>query len=617
MQNHINVRQRFDGRMSLFQITMAILLLLLFIRLVDLQLYEHEGLLLQANKNRINIVPILPTRGIITDRNGIGLALNHISYKIQVIPERIENIDETLSTLQQLMQWPDSQLAHIRKRIDKARSDRPVLLADKLPWNEVAPITARLHHLSGVDVIAGTHRYYPYDALTSHVIGYLSLAGPKDLRAGYLRTENVGRSGLEKVFESTLHGKPGSQQEEIDAKGRRVAVLKQTPPEIGSDIKLSIDVELQRVASKALGKRTGAVVVMDVQSGELLTLLSQPGFNTNHFITGLEHEKWQSWLKDFRKPLLNRTTQAAYPPASTLKIVTGLAGLRHHMPLATGRTTCPGYLELDDRNLRCWRREGHNHVSLHKAIVRSCDVYFYELGDQLGMQRLTDEARLWGFGEQTGVILTPEARGTLPSPEQQLKSGRLRAWYRGETMITAIGQGLTTVTPLQMARFAAAIANGGKILAPTLLANSDPVLIRTVDVEPEHLLKTRQAMRDVIAEPKGTAHWSLNWAKWPIAGKTGTAQVVAMAQDDDEEANKTPELNRHKDHAWFMGYAPFDNPKVAFSVFVEHGGHGGSDAAPVAAAIIKQLAKHEAEKKLEQEKIMQKEAMKAEALETL
>jgi len=441
MQNHINVRQRFDGRMSLFQVTMAILLLLLFIRLVNLQLYEHEGLLLQANKNRINVVPVLPTRGIITDRNDIGLALNHISYKIQVIPERIENIDETLSALQQLMQWPDAQLAHYRKRIDKARSDRPVLLADKLPWREVAPITARLHHLSGVDVIAGTHRYYPYDELTSHVIGYLSLAGPSDLKAGYLRTENVGRSGLEKAYESTLHGKPGSQQEEIDANGRRVAVLKQTPPEIGRDIKLSIDVELQQAASKALGERTGAVVVMDVHSGELLTLLSKPGFNTNHFITGLEHEKWQSWLKDFRKPLLNRTIQAAYPPASTLKIVTGLAGLRHHMPLATGSTTCSGYIELADRNLRCWRREGHGHVSLHKAIVRSCDVFFYELGDQLGMQRLTDEARLWGFGEQTGIILTPEARGTLPSPEQQLKSGRLRAWYRGETMITAIGQG--------------------------------------------------------------------------------------------------------------------------------------------------------------------------------
>lgn len=590
MPSHINVRQRFDGRMVLFQIAMVVLLLMLFIRLVNLQLYEHEGLLLQANKNRLNIVPVLPTRGIITDRHGIGLAVNHISYKIQVIPERIENLDETLTALQQLMHWPDSQLVHIKRRIHKARSDRPVLLADKLPWRVVAPITARLHHLTGVDVIAGTHRYYPYDELTSHVIGYLSLAGPKDLKVGYLRTENVGRSGVEKAFESTLHGKPGTQQEEIDAKGRRVAVLKQTPPEIGRDIKLSIDVELQQIASKALGKRTGAVVVMDVHSGELLTLLSKPGFNTNHFITGLEHEKWQSWLNDIRKPLLNRITQAAYPPASTLKIVTALAGLRHHMPLATGSTTCRGYLELADRNLRCWRSEGHGHVTLHKSIVESCDVFFYKLGDQLGMQQLTDEARLWGFGEQTGIILTPEARGTLPLADQQLINGRVRSWYRGETMITAIGQGFTTVTPLQMARFAAAVANGGKVLSPALLANSKPTIVREIDVDPDHLSKIQQAMRDVIAEPKGTAHWSLNWAKWPIAGKTGTAQVIAMAQDD-EEADTVPELDRHKDHAWFMGYAPFDDPKVAFAVFVEHGGHGGSAAAPVAAAIVKYLAR--------------------------
>jgi penicillin-binding protein 2 len=336
---------------------------------------------------------------------------------------------------------------------------------------------------------------------------------------------------------------------------------------------------------------------MDVHTGKLLTLLSKPGFNTNHFITGLEQEQWQSWLKDFRKPLLNRTTQAAYPPASTLKIVTGLAGLRNHIPLATGHTQCDGQLELADRDLRCWRREGHDHTNLHKSIVQSCDVYFYELGDQLGMHRLIEEAQLWGFGEQTGIILTPESRGALPTPEQQLRNGRTRPWYRGETMIAAIGQGSSTVTPLQMARFAAAIANGGTILEPKLLDNSDTTVVRTVDVDSKHLDMVRQAMRDVIADPKGTAHWTLNWTPWPIAGKTGTAQVIAMAQDDENgETERVPELDRHKDHAWFMGYAPFDDPQVAFAVFVEHGGHGGSDAAPVAAALVKYLAKQHDDK---------------------
>jgi penicillin-binding protein 2 len=593
MLNQFDVRQRFEGRITIFQVVAAVLLLLLFARLVNLQLYEHEGLLLQADKNRLNVVPLLPTRGIMTDRNGIGLAINHISYTVQMIPERVEDLDDTLAALQQLLVWNEQQLKNIRDRIRHARRDRPVLLADKLIWDHVAPVAARLHLLSGIDVVAGTHRYYPYDELTSHLIGYLSLAVPKDLKKGYLRTETVGHRGLEKIYEPSLHGAPGSQQEEIDARGRRVSVLKQIPPVIGENIQLSIDVGLQQAASQVLGNRTGAVVVMDVHSGKLLTLLSKPGFNTNHFITGLEHEKWQSWLQDPRKPLLNRTTQAAYPPASTMKMVAAFAGLRHHIPLATGSTECPGYLELADRNLRCWNRKGHKHVTLHKSLVRSCDVYFYEMGDQLGMPRLTEEAKLWGFGEQTGVALTPEARGILPPAERQVPNGRPRQWYRGETMITAIGQGHSTVTPLQMARFAAAIANGGKVLVPQLLESSEPIILRTVDVKPEHLSKVRNAMRDVIADPKGTAHWTLNWTPWDIAGKTGTAQVVTMAQDDEEEKNSVPELDRHKDHAWFMGYAPFDKPKVAFAVFVEHGGHGGSDAAPVAAAMVRYLAKQE------------------------
>jgi penicillin-binding protein 2 len=595
MLNQLDIRQRFEGRMLLFQVAMAILLLLLFARLINLQLYQHEGLLLQADKNRINVVPLLPTRGVITDRNGKGLALNHVSYQVQMISERIEDMEETLATLQHLLGWNEQQISNIRKRISQARSDRPVLLMDKLDWKSVAPLAARLHHLSGVNVVAGTHRYYPYGELTSHLVGYLALSGPKDLKRGFLRTESVGRSGLEKTFESSLHGILGTQQEEIDARGQRIAVLKQFPPTIGENVRLSIDVELQQTASDALGNRTGAVVVMDVHSGELLTVLSKPGFNTNHFITGLEHEQWQAWLKDPRKPLLNRTTQAAYPPASTMKMVTAFAGLRHKLPMATGSTQCPGYLELADRKLRCWRRKGHKRVTLHKGLVQSCDVYFYKLGDQLGMQRLVDEARMWGFGEQTGVIITPEARGSIPGPKKQLYDGRTRAWYRGETMITAIGQGLTTVTPIQLARFAAAIANGGKILQPSLYADSEPTIIREVEVEEKHLAAIRKGMRDVIADPKGTAHWVLNWAPWTIAGKTGTAQVVTMAQDDEEES-AAPELNRHKDHAWFMGYAPYDNPKVAFAIFVEHGGHGGSDAAPIAKAIVSKLAQQEQER---------------------
>lgn len=594
MLNQLETRRRFERRITIFYVAMILLLMGLMGRMVILQWIEHEGFRLQADQNRVNVVPVLPTRGTISDRFGTGLAINHISYRVQIIPERVGDMAHTLSVLRELFDWSEHEQANIEKRLHKARSDRPALLQDKLQWQQVAPLSARLHHLPGVDIVAGTHRHYPHGELTSHLIGYLSLARENDLKSGYHPTEYVGRSGLERVLEAQLHGRPGSQREEVNAHGRRVAVLGKTAPQMGENIRSTLDIRLQQAASKALGERTGAVVVMDIQTGEVLTLLSQPGFDTNHFITGLEYEQWQQWLNDSRKPLLNRTTQAAYPPASTLKVVTGLAGLRHRIPLASGHSQCDGHLELADRNLRCWKRTGHQHVTLHSALVESCDVYFYELGDALGMPRLGDEIRLWGFGEKSDIILSPEARGYVPPHEQTMRNGRTRSWYRGETMITAIGQGATTVTPLQMARFAAAIANGGRILKPRLIAGEAPEVVRQVPLDTEHLEQVRLAMRGVVAEAHGTAHAALARAPWQVAGKTGTAQVVAMAQDDEEKQDG-PVLDRHKDHAWFMGYAPFDAPQIAMAVFVEHGGHGGSDAAPVAAAIVRELAGRTAE----------------------
>jgi len=593
MFSQLDIRQRFEGRMWFFQISMFALLLILLFRMVNLQFLQHEGLMLQAENNRLNVVPILPTRGTITDRFGIGLAVNHISYRLTMIPERIENIDALITQLTSMMQWTPSQVKRIKKRIKRSRKDRPVLLQDKLTWQQVAPLSARLHRFPGLDVKAGTHRFYPYKELTSHLIGYLSLARNKDLEKGFLRNEYIGRSGLERSFEKRLHGILGSQQEEVDAHGRRIAVLQQTPSSMGDDIHLSLNVRLQEVAAKVMGKRTGAVVVLDVHNGEVLTLLSTPGIDTNQFTLGLEQKQWQEWLNNDQRPLLNRTTQAAYPPASTWKLVSSFAGLHHQSPLATRSTQCKGFIQLADRKMRCWKRKGHQKVNMHDAIMHSCDVYFYKLGDQLGMQNLNAEARLWGFGEATGVPLPPESRGHLASNMQHLYNGRERHWSRGINMITAIGQGQTTVTPLQMARFAAAIANGGDILRPHLEIGKEPEIIRHVNVNPENLKHIQKAMYDVANKPGGTAYYRLRHAAWKIAGKTGTAQVVSMSQDDDGKKNKAPEINKHKDHAWFMGYAPYKNPKIAFAIIVEHGGHGGSAAGPIAKAIVKELAKEE------------------------
>jgi len=555
---------------------------------VNMQLFKHDQYLLQSDRNRINVVPVLPERGIITDVEGRGLALNRVAYQVLIIPERVEDVQQTLGELAAILDWSDSKTDSLGRRIRRSRPDRPVLLADKLQWPQVSPLAARLHHFPGIDVQASTYRYYPYGSLTSHLIGYISLATAKDLERGYLANEFVGRTGVERAFEARLHGKPGSQQEEVDVHGRRVAVLKRTPPQMGENIRLSLDVELQQVASDALGERTGAVVVMDVHTGKLLVLLSKPGYNTNRFITGLEYAQWSDWLEDPRKPLVNRTIQAAYPPASTFKLVASLAGQRHHIPLAMGKAYCSGYLKLADRKLRCWRRQGHGHVSMHDAIVQSCDVYFYELGDQLGMPQLSAEAQRWGFGQKTGIVLSPETRGNIPG----MLSPPKHRWRRGITMISSIGQGAVTATPLQVARFAAAIANGGTLFEPVLDADAASRVVRRIDVDNAQLQRIRQAMHDVTATPKGTAYYRMLGLPWSVAGKTGTAQVVAMAQNDKKAT--VPEYDFHKDHAWFMGYAPFENPQIAFAVFVEHGGHGGSAAGPVAAAIIRAVAEKRA-----------------------
>ncbi|PJA32341.1 MAG: penicillin-binding protein 2 [Zetaproteobacteria bacterium CG_4_9_14_3_um_filter_53_7] len=596
-KNELESRQRFDMRMLFFYAATPILLGLLGLHVLQLQWLEHEKLALQADHNRLNIVPVLPVRGEIVDRQGKGLAVNRIAYQVQLIPERVKDLDVTLKMLSGMLHWSPAKLAYIHKRIKHSRPDRPVLLDDKLQWLQVSPIAARLHHLPGVDVEAGSFRQYPYAGLTSHLIGYLSLARKTDTDDGYLANEFIGRTGVERSYESLLHGSLGYQQEEVDAHGRRISVSKRTSPAMGQQLRLALDVEVQQAASDALGDRTGSVVVLDVRTGEVITLLSKPGYDTNRFITGLESEQWQEWLNNVEKPLLNRATQAAYPPASTFKVVTGLAGLKAGSHLANGHTTCPGYLELADRNLRCWKRTGHGQVALDYAVIQSCDVYFYKLADQIGMAAISEAALEWGLGERTGIDLPPEARGTVPTQRPYMmeamknNSSKRDKWFRGETMIAAIGQGTLTATPLQMARLAASVANGGRVLKPLLQAGDEPVLMHQAQVDPKHLKTIQAAMRGVVEKPYGTAYRALAHAAWPVAGKTGTAQVIKMSQDD-EKKGYTPEQisRRHQDHAWFMGYAPYENPQVAIAVFVEHGGHGGSDAAPVAAAVIEVLA---------------------------
>ncbi|RLL53517.1 penicillin-binding protein 2 [Mariprofundus sp. EBB-1] len=597
LNKQLETRQRFNVRMVCFFAATPVFLGLLLFQIMQLQWFEHEKYQLQADQNRLNIIPLLPVRGEIIDAQGKGLAINHIDYRVTLIPERVKDLDATLHTLAQALHWTDDKVRLLHKRIKHTRPDRSVLLDDKLKWSDVSPLSARLHHYPGINVEAGSYRQYPFAELTSHIIGYLSLANAGDVDDGFLPSEFIGRTGIEKSFETSLHGHLGHQREEVDALGRRIAVINSKPPIMGETIQLALDTDIQQAASDALGERTGAVVVMDVHSGGVIALLSKPGYDTNRFITGLESAQWQSWLNNPEKPLLNRATQAAYPPASTFKLVTGLAGLDHGSHLAEGSSFCPGYIEFSDRKLHCWKRRGHDSVNLHKALVESCDVYFYQLADQLGMGIISDTAQAWGLGEKTQIDLAPESRGIIPAQSPYMMAAikntqsRRKKWFRGETMITGIGQGALTTTPLQIARLAAAIANGGSILKPQVLAHIPAEVLHQVKVKPEHLQMIRSAMRDVVLSNKGTAHRALNKAVWTSAGKTGTAQVIKLSKNKSIDKDI---LRHHKDHAWFMGYAPYENPQIAIAVFVEHGGHGGSDAAPVAAAVIQAMATKQA-----------------------
>ncbi len=596
----LEVRQRFNVRMVYFFAATPLFLGILLFQIMQLQWFEHEKYRLQADQNRLNIIPILPVRGEIIDAQGRGLAINHIDYRVSLIPERVENLEMTLHTLAQALHWTDDKVTLLRKRIKHTRPDRSVLLDDKLQWSDVSPLAARLHHYPGINVEAGSYRQYPFSELTSHIIGYLSLANAGDVEAGFLPSEFIGRTGIEKSFEAYLHGRLGHQREEVDAHGRRIAVINRKAPTMGKTIQLALDTDIQQAASDALGERTGAVVVMDVNTGGIIAMLSKPGYDTNQFITGLESAQWQEWLNNPEKPLLNRATQAAYPPASTFKLVTGLAGLDQSSQLAEGSTYCPGYVEFSDRKLHCWKRAGHETVTMHKALVQSCDVYFYQLADQLGMGVISDAALDWGLGEKTEIDLPPESRGIIPAQSPYMMAAikstqsRRKKWFRGETMITGIGQGALTTTPLQIARLAAAIANGGYILKPQVLAHRPTEVLHQVNVKAEHLQIVRSAMRDVVLSSAGTAHRALNQAAWTSAGKTGTAQVVKLSTKKKNKLSEEEIQRHHKDHAWFMGYAPYENPQIAITVFVEHGGHGGSDAAPVAAAIIQAMAEKQA-----------------------
>jgi len=588
---------------SLIAIFFTLLLFILLIsRLFFLQINSHEHFTTLSQNNRVSVQAIPPTRGLIYDRNGIILAENLPSYTLQIIPEQTSDVDKLIQQLSQLINIRAIDIQKFKKEVRRKRRFEGIALRFRLTDKEVAIISVNLHKLPGVKIQAQLSRYYPFGEETSHVVGYVGRINEKELKilstTNYSGTNHTGKLGIEKSYETQLHGSVGFQKVETNVKGRVLRVLERQNPVPGHDITLNLDINLQKIATKAFADKRGALVAIEPDSGRILAMLSMPNYNANLFVNGIDVKTYKALNGSWERPLYNRTILGSYPPGSTIKPFMALAGLELNVINQQHQVFCPGYYQLKGKShkYRDWKKWGHGKTDITKSIVQSCDVFYYDLAVQLGIGKMHDFMSLFGFGEKSGIDILGERSGLMPSKQWKRKA-RNQAWYPGETVIAGIGQGYVLVTPLQLALATATLANGGTYFQPQLVhftrpkSDSEPQLVlpkvqREITINQQsnwkHIYKS---MTDVIHSARGTAR-RLNkpGLRYQIAGKTGTAQVFSVAQDAKYNEDELEE--RLKDHALFMAFAPVKNPRIAIAIVVENGGHGGAVAAPIAGQVI-------------------------------
>ena len=576
--------------------------LLLFVagRLIDLQIVNYSHYATLAEGNRLRDEPVTPPRGLIFDRNGVALAENRPSYELDVVPEQVTDLDATLAALGKVVELRPGDLKRFNELLKNKRPFQPLPLRITLSDDEIARFAAERQDFPGVDIRATLSRYYPQGELTAHVVGYVGLADPDELDEldpeQYTSTSEIGKIGVEAAYEKLLHGSVGVRQVETNAEGRPVRTVSYTPSVPGSDLYLSIDVKLQEAAEKALGKSNGAVVAIDPQTGEILALVSRPSYDPNLFVGGIDTDAYDELQGDLSQPLFNRALRGQYPPGSTIKPFLGLAALNYNVVNPFANLMCPGYFYLpsNPNPYRDWRAGGHGETNMIKAIAESCDVYFYTVAMKLGIDRVHDFLTQFGLGQPPGIDLVGAQSGVIPSPEWKRKTMH-QPWYLGETVITGIGQGYMLVTPLQLAAATATLAMHGQRYAPRVLhAVGDPLSGVISDTAPQALpavqVNTPGAW-DLITKAMigtvtyGTAAALIGRTKYVIAGKTGTAQVHAkkLGVMGEEDESDTPEALR--DHAWFIAFAPAEQPRIAVAVLVEHGG-GGPTVSPLARQVL-------------------------------
>ncbi|MGB5247741.1 MAG: penicillin-binding protein 2 [Woeseia sp.] len=616
IKDHHSERRLFTGRVLIASVVGMLLLGTVVTRLVQLQIIDHEHFAEQSHGNRIRIEAVPPTRGLIFDRNGRVLAENLPAYQLELIPEQVRDLDDTLQRLAQLELISEEDIPRFKDLSRKGPRFKPVTLRFRLSEAEISHFAVQRPRFPGVDFQPRLVRHYPHGKSAAHAVGYVSAISTNDLNrldaTRYAGTAHTGKTGVEYFNENRLHGTPGHRQLVTNARGRQVpadarelsqALVEGDAPRPGMNLHLSIDIDLQNLATNALEGRRGSIVAIDPRNGEVLALVSTPAFDPNDFALGMSGSEFRELQTDPNQPLFNRAVRGKYPPGSTIKPMLALAALETGATNLTRRKMCIGYYTLpgSTHRYRDWKPEGHGQVDLHDAIAQSCDVYFYEISRDIGIDRMHDYLTAFGLGDPTGLDISGELGGLVPSiawKRGAFSSRENQTWFPGETVIASIGQGYMLATPLQLASATAALAMRGERFRPHFVtAVEDPLTgERTaVAVEPLSPVEIKnefywesviEAMHDVLQGEQGTARAAGRNAPYTMAGKSGTAQVFSIAQEEEYDEEDLEE--RLRDHALFISFAPIEAPRIAIAIIVENGSSGSRVAAPIARALMDQ-----------------------------
>jgi len=589
------------GIAAVFVVTAFSLLLL---RFVYLQIVQYDYYHTKAEDNRISIVPIVPNRGLILDRSGAVLARNYSAYTLEISPDKVTDLDKTIDELATIVEIRPSDRIRFKRLMVESKGADSVPIRTHLTDEEVAKFAVNRYRFPGVDIKARLYRQYPLKELASHVIGYIGRINERDAKrledegqsANYKGTDHIGKTGLEQSYEEELHGITGYEQVEVDSAGRAVRTLSRTPATPGDNLVLTLDIKLQQVADQAFGDHRGALVAIDPSTGGILAFVSKPGFDPNLFVDGIDAANWDALNDSPDRPMVDRALAGTYPPGSTFKPYLALAALELGERTPESTINDPGYFQFGGHRFHDDKPGGHGVVDMYKALVVSCDTYFYMLANDLGIENIAHFVSKFGFGAKTGIDIEGESAGVLPSPEwkrSHFKRPEQQKWYAGETISIGIGQGYNAYTPLQMAQAMATLANNGVMYRPHLVdyiedpntgerTTIEPKIVRTIRLKPENLAFIKRALAGVNIE--GTGARAFAKAEYTSAGKTGTAQVIGLKPNEKYNAKDTPE--RYRDHALFIAFAPLENPKIALAVVVENAGFGATAAAPIARQVL-------------------------------